>query len=409
MVLQVRIVPNLRNFYTRMQAAYLISGLRSPVGKASKGAFRFLRPDVLATQVLKGLLLQFPQIESQEIDDLIVGNAVPEAEQGMQMGRMIALQALGVQVPGFLVNRYCGSGLEAIAIAAARISTGQAQCILAGGTESMSLVPTTGVKMALEYGLSLDHPDYYLSMGLTAEEVAIKYNISREAQDEFAYQSHQKAISAQEKKVYAKEILPVIIESVELNESGKRVVNTYQISQDEGPRADTSVEVLAKLKPVFSAKGSVTAGNASQTSDGAAFVMVASEAFVKKHNLTPMARFCGYSVAGVEPSIMGMGPVKAVPKVLSQTGLNLSDIGLIELNEAFASQSIAVINELNLDSNITNIHGGAIAIGHPLACTGARLTLHLMHQLKEKSSRYGLITACVGGGQGVAGIIESLK
>ncbi len=392
-----------------MQSAYLVSGLRSPVGKAGKGAFRFLRPDQLATQVIKGLLNRFPAVSAQEIDDLIVGNAVPEAEQGMQMGRMIALQALGVEVPGFIVNRYCGSGLEAIAIASARITAGQADCIIAGGTESMSLVPTTGVKMALEYGLSLYHPDYYLSMGLTAEEVAGKYGISREEQDSFSFQSHQKALNAQANGVYTEEILPIEVESVEINSLGKRLVKTTVYKSDEGPRAETSIEALKKLKPVFAAKGSVTAGNSSQTSDGAAFVMVASESFVNRHNLMPMARFTGYSVAGIEPAIMGMGPVKAVPKVLKQTGLNLNDIGLIELNEAFASQSIAVMHKLNLNPEITNIHGGAIAIGHPLACTGARLTLHLMHQLKAQKQRYGLITACVGGGQGVAGIIESLN
>jgi acetyl-CoA acyltransferase len=364
--------------------AYIVAGYRSAVGKASKGGFRFTRPDDLGAEVIKYLLKKIPNLDPTRVDDVIVGNAVPEAEQGMQMGRYVALLALPKNVSGITINRYCGSGVEAIAMAAARIHAGMADCIIAGGTESMSMVPTMGWKTALNYDIAHSNPDYYLSMGLTAEQVAKDFNISREKQDEFAFQSHQKALNAQKEK-------------------------HTTISQDEGPRADTTLEALMKLKPVFAAGGSVTAGNSSQTSDGAAFVMVMSEKMVNELGLTPIARMLSYATAGVDPRVMGIGPVAAIPIALKQAGLKLSDIEQIELNEAFAAQALAVIQEVGINPEIVNPNGGAIALGHALGSTGARLSVQLFNEMKRRNQKYGMVTACVGGGQGVAGIYELLN
>jgi len=391
-----------------MQEAYIVAGYRTAVAKAKRGGFRFYRPDDLAIDVIKGLLASVPQVDKSLVDDVIVGNAVPEAEQGLQVGRIIAARAIGFDVPGMTVNRYCASGLETIAIATAKIRTGLADCIIAGGTESMSLVPTAGWKTVPAYSIAKDEPDYYLSMGLTAEAVAKEYNVSREDQDEFSYHSHRKAINAIEKGFFKDGILPIEIEQVYLDEKGKKATKKYTVDTDEGPRADTSIEVLAKLKPAFAAGGMVTAGNSSQTSDGAAFVLVMSERLVKQLNLQPIGRLVACASAGVHPRIMGIGPVAAIPKVLKQSGMNLSQIDLIELNEAFASQSIAVIREAGLNPEIVNINGGAIALGHPLGCTGAKLTIQNLHDLKRTGKKYGMITACVGGGQGIAGIVERL-
>ncbi len=387
--------------------AYIIDGLRSAVGKAGKGGFRMTRPDDLAAEVIKQLLAKFPSVNPEEIDDLIVGNAVPEAEQGMQMGRWISILAgLPKSVGGMVINRYCGSGLEAIAIASAKIHAGQADCILAGGTESMSLVPTVGFKTALNYAISSQHPEYYLNMGLTAEEVAKQFNISRERQDEFSYKSHLKALAAQAAHKFEAEIAPVEVSETYIDENMKRKTRSWIVSKDEGPRADTTLEALGKLKTVFSAKGTVTAGNSSQTSDGAAFVLVVSEAFMKKHNLDPIGRLLGYTAVGVEPAIMGIGPVAAVPKALKIAGLSLNEIQTIELNEAFASQALAVIDKLEINPELVNPNGGAIALGHPLGCSGAKLSIQLLNELKRNKGKYGIVTACVGGGQGVAGILE---
>lgn len=391
-----------------MQEAYIVAGYRTAVAKAKRGGFRFYRPDDLAVDVIKGLLATVPQLEAKRVDDVIVGNAVPEAEQGLQVGRIIAARALGFDVPGVTVNRYCASGLETIAIATAKIRMGMADCIVAGGTESMSLVPTAGWKTVPAYSIAKDDPDYYLSMGLTAEAVAKEYAISREAQDEFSYKSHQKAISAISNGYFKNGILPISIEETYLDEKGKKQKRNYTVDTDEGPRADTSIEALAKLKPAFAANGCVTAGNSSQTSDGAAFVIVMSEKMVNELGLKPIGRLVGSAVAGVHPRIMGIGPVAAIPKVLKQTGMNLSQIDLIELNEAFASQSLAVIREVGLDPSKVNINGGAIALGHPLGCTGCKLTIQNLHDMKRLNKKYGMVTACVGGGQGIAGIIENL-
>jgi acetyl-CoA acyltransferase len=391
-----------------MQEAYIVAGYRTAVAKAKRGGFRFYRPDDLAVDVIKGLLASVPQLEAKRVDDVIVGNAVPEAEQGLQVGRIIAARALGFDVPGMTVNRYCASGLETIAIATAKIRMGMADCIVAGGTESMSLVPTAGWKTVPAYSIAKDEPDYYLSMGLTAEAVAKEYDISREAQDEFSYNSHQKAINAISNGYFKNGILPITVEETYLDEEGKKQKRNYTVDTDEGPRADTSKEALAKLKPAFAANGCVTAGNSSQTSDGSAFVIVMSEKMVKELGLKPIGRLVGSAVAGVHPRIMGIGPVAAIPKVLKQTGMNLSQIDLIELNEAFASQSLAVIREAGLDPSKVNINGGAIALGHPLGCTGCKLTIQNLHDMKRLNKKYGMITACVGGGQGIAGIIENL-
>ncbi|MEO7394614.1 MAG: acetyl-CoA C-acyltransferase [Chitinophagaceae bacterium] len=391
-----------------MQEAYIIAGYRSAVGKAKRGGFRFYRPDDLAVDVIKGLMSSVPQLEAKRVDDVIVGNAVPEAEQGLQFGRIISARALGIDVAGVTVNRYCASGLETIAIATAKIRMGMADCIIAGGTESMSLVPTAGWKTVPAYSIAKEDPDYYLSMGLTAEAVAKDFNISREAQDEFSYNSHQKAINAISNGHFKTGILPVNVEEVYLDTKGKKQTRNYVMETDEGPRADTSIEALAKLKPAFAAGGVVTAGNSSQTSDGAAFVIVMGEKMMNELGLKPIGRLVSCAVAGVHPRIMGIGPVAAIPKALKQAGMNLSQIDLIELNEAFASQSLAVIREAGLDPSKVNINGGAIALGHPLGCTGCKLTVQVLNDMKRLNKKYGMVSACVGGGQGIAGIIENL-
>ncbi|WP_126244942.1 acetyl-CoA C-acyltransferase [Chitinophaga rhizosphaerae] len=391
-----------------MQDAFIVAGYRTAVTKSKRGGFRFYRPDDLAVDVIKGLLGSVPQLDPNRVDDLIVGNAVPEAEQGLQIGRMISVRALGIDVPGMTVNRYCASGLETIAIATAKIRSGQADCIIAGGTESMSLVPTAGWKTVPAYSVATTNPDYYLSMGLTAEAVAKEYKVSREEQDQFSLQSHLKAINAIQNGYFKPGILPITVEDVYVNEKGRKQTKSWVVDTDEGPRADTSIDALAKLKPVFAAGGSVTAGNSSQTSDGAAFVIVMGEKMVKELNLQPIGRLVACASAGVHPRIMGIGPVAAVPKVLRQAGKSLGDIDLVELNEAFASQSIAVIRELGMDPGIVNINGGAIALGHPLGCTGTKLTIQLLNDMQRLNKKYGIVTACVGGGQGIAGIIENL-
>ncbi len=388
--------------------AYIVAGYRTAVGKAKRGGFRFYRPDDLAIEVIKGLMSSIPQLEPGRVDDVIVGNAVPEAEQGLQVGRIIAARALGIATPGMTVNRYCASGLETIAIASAKIRSGMADCIIAGGTESMSLVPASGWKTVPSYSIASEAPDYYLNMGLTAEAVAKDFNINRQAQDEFSYNSHRKAIEAISKGYFKEGILPIDVEEIYLDEKGKKQKRNFVVDTDEGPRADTSLEALNKLKPVFAAGGSVTAGNASQTSDGAAFVVVMSEKLMNELQLQPIGRLVASAVAGVDPRIMGIGPVAAIPKALNQAGKNLGDIDLIELNEAFASQALAVIQEANLDPDKVNINGGAIALGHPLGCTGTKLTIQVLGDLKRLNKRYGMVTACVGGGQGIAGIIERL-
>lgn len=392
------------------QQAYIVAGYRTAVGKAPRGVFRFTRPDDLAADVIKHLVASVPALDPVRVDDVIVGNAVPEAEQGLQMGRLISLLALPINVPGLIVNRYCGSGVETIAMAVGKITAGMADCIIAGGTESMSMVPTVGWKTVPNYKLAVKHPDYSIGMGLTAEAVAKDYNISRQDQDEFSYQSHQKAIKAIAAGKFKNSIVPITVEETYLDQaSGKKKTRSYVVDTDEGPRADTSLEALARLRPVFAANGSVTAGNSSQTSDGAAFVIVMSERLVKELNLEPIARMVTYASEGVEPRIMGMGPIKAVPKALRQAGMKLEDIDLFELNEAFACQSLAVVRELGIDTEKLNVNGGAIALGHPLGCSGAKLSIQLFDELRERGQKYGIVTACVGGGQGVAGIYELLK
>jgi acetyl-CoA acyltransferase len=391
-----------------MQEAYIVAGYRTAVTKSKRGGFRFYRPDDLAIDVINGLMASVPQLEASRVDDVIVGNAVPEAEQGLQFGRIIAAKALGIEVPGVTVNRYCASGLETIAIATAKIRTGMADCIIAGGTESMSLVPTAGWKTVPAYSIAKDEPDYYLSMGLTAEAVAKEYNISRADQDAFALHSHQKAKKAIDEGYFKSGILPVNIEQVYVDEKNKRKTKSFTIDTDEGVRADTTLEALAKLRPAFAQTGSVTAGNSSQTSDGAAFVIVMGEKMVNELGLKPIGRLVNCVSAGVHPRIMGIGPVAAIPKVLKQANMNLNDIDLIELNEAFASQALAVIRKLELSNDIVNINGGAIALGHPLGCTGCKLTVQILNDMKRLNKKYGMVTACVGGGQGVAGIIENI-
>lgn len=390
--------------------AYIIAGYRSAVGKAPKGGLRFTRPDDLAAEVIKYMFTQVPQLDPVRVDDVIVGNAVPEAEQGMQMGRYVALLSLPKSVPGLTINRYCGSGLEAIALAAAKINAGFADCIVAGGTESMSMVPVMGWKTALNYGIAQSNPDYYLSMGLTAEQVSKQFNVSREAQDQFAYASHQKAIAAQKEGKFTSQIVPITVKETYFDaNAGKKKTKEYVVAADEGPRADTSFEALSKLRPVFAADGCVTAGNSSQTSDGAAFAIVMSEKMVNELGLKPIARMMAYASAGVEPRIMGIGPVAAVPIALKQAGLQLGDIDLIELNEAFAAQALAVMKELDINPEIVNPNGGAIALGHALGSTGARLSVQLFNEMRLRQHKYGMVTACVGGGQGVAGIYEFLN
>lgn len=392
-----------------MQEAYMVAGFRTAVAKSKKGGFRFYRPDDLAIEVIKGLVATVPQLDVKRIDDVIVGNAVPEAEQGLQFGRMISAKALGIEIPGITINRYCASGLESIAMATAKIRTGMAECIIAGGTESMSLVPTAGWKTVPSYAIAKDEPDYYLSMGLTAEAVAKEFKVSREEQDVFALSSHKKALHAIENGFFKPGILPITVEEIYLNEKGKKAMRKYVVDTDEGVRADTTIEALAKLKPAFAIGGSVTAGNSSQTSDGAAFVIVMSERMSNELNLKPIGRLVNCASAGVHPRIMGIGPVAAVPKVLKQANMHLNEIDLIELNEAFASQSLAVIRELNLNNDIVNINGGAIALGHPLGCTGCKLTVQILNDMKRLNKKYGMVTACVGGGQGIAAIIENIQ
>ncbi|MCH7414578.1 acetyl-CoA C-acyltransferase [Belliella sp. R4-6] len=389
--------------------AYIVNGYRSAVGKAKKGGFRFYRPDDLASDVIKHLVANTPGLENKMVDDLIVGNAIPEGEQGMQMGRMISLLALGIENPGFIINRYCGSGLEAIALAVGKIKAGMADCIIAGGTESMSLLPMMGYKTALNWKIASETPDYYLSMGLTAEELAKEYDITREQADEFSVKSHDKALAAIAAGKFKDEIVPIEVEETYLDENGKRKTRKFTVDTDEGPRKGTSLEGLSNLRPAFKQGGQVTAGNSSQTSDGAAFVVVMSERMVKELNLEPIARLMSYSVAGVEPRIMGIGPKEAVPKALKQAGLTLNDIDLIELNEAFAAQGLAVMKSLDMNPDIVNVNGGAVALGHPLGCTGAKLSVQLFSELRRQNKKHGLVTACVGGGQGVAGVFELLK
>jgi acetyl-CoA acyltransferase len=389
--------------------AYIVAGYRTAVGKAPRGLFRFMRADELGAAVIKHLVAQFPQLDQELIDDVIVGNATPEAEQGLNVGRMISLMGLNtVKVPGMTVNRYCSSGLETIAIAASKIHAGIADCIIAGGVETMSPIPFGGWRIVPNAKVSKEHPDWYWGMGLTAEAVANDYKISREDQDLFAYHSHQKAIAALESNRFANDIVPIEVEEIFLDEKEKRQVKKTVVSQDEGPRKDTSVEALAKLKPVFDAMGSVTAGNSSQTSDGAAFVMIVSERMLKQLNVKPIAQLKSYHVAALEPRVMGVGPIYAVPGALKRAGLSLNDINLWELNEAFASQSVAVVRELGIDPSVVNVNGGAIALGHPLGCTGAKLTVQIMNELQKRNQKYGVVTMCVGTGQGAAGVFEML-
>lgn len=392
-----------------MKQAYIIKGFRTAVGKAPKGSLRFTRPDVMAATVIEKLMEAVPQLDKNRIDDLIVGNAMPEAEQGLNVARLISLMGLNTdQVPGVTVNRYCASGSEAIAIASAKIQTGMADCIIAGGTESMSYIPMGGYKPVPESDMAKSNPDYYWGMGYTAEEVANQFKISREEQDEFAFHSHEKALKANESGTFKDQIVPIPVEYNYLDENQKMQTKKYDFSVDEGPRAGTSIEALAKLRPVFANGGSVTAGNSSQMSDGAAFVIVMSEEMVKELGLEPEARLVAYAAAGVEPRIMGMGPLYAIPKALKQAGMKLEDIELIELNEAFASQSVALKKELNLNPDILNVNGGAIALGHPLGCTGTKLTVQLLDEMRKRGNKYGMVTMCVGTGQGAASIFELL-
>src|SRR5580658_8941485 len=389
-----------------MQTAYIVAGYRTAVGRSKRGGFRFYRPEDLAVDVIKGLLASVPELDAQLVDDVIVGNAVPEAEQGLQVGRIIANKAIGEWAAGVTVNRYCGSGLEAISIATAKIQMGMADCMIAGGTESMSLVPTAGWRTMPNYDYAKANGDYYLSMGLTAEQVAQDYKVTREDQDAFSLRSHQRALNAIKEGYFKEGILPIKVKEVYVNEKNRRAEREYIVDTDEGPRADTSLEVLAKLPAVFAQGGSVTAGNSSQTSDGAAFTIVMSEQLMNQLGLKPLGRLVNCAAAGVDPRIMGIGPIKAVPKVLKQAGMTLNDIDLVELNEAFASQSLAVIRTLGMNEDIVNINGGAISLGHPLGCTGAKLTIQILADLKRLNKKYDIVTACIGGGQGIAGIIE---
>jgi acetyl-CoA acyltransferase len=389
--------------------AYIIAALRSPVGKAPKGSFRFLRTDDLAAQVIRQLMAQVPNLDKERIDDLIVGNAMPEAEQGLNFARLISLLALDTdKVPGVTVNRYCASGLETIAMASAKIHAGLADCIIAGGAESMSLIPMGGWRIIPNADVAIKNPDWYWGMGLTAEAVANEYKVSREDQDAFALKSHQKAIAAIKEGKFNSGIAPITVDEVFLDANGKRQTKSFIMNTDEGPRADTNAEALAKLKPVFAANGSVTAGNSSQTSDGAAFCIVVSERMLKELNVQPIARLVSYGVAGVPPRIMGIGPVAAIPKALKLAGMNLNQMDLIELNEAFASQSLAVQRELGINPEVCNVNGGAIALGHPLGCSGAKLSVQIFNELKARKGKYGMVTMCVGTGQGAAGIFEML-
>jgi acetyl-CoA acyltransferase len=389
--------------------AYIVAGYRSAVGKSGKGVFRFTRPDDLASEVIKHLMAQVPALEAERVDDVIVGNATPEAEQGLNIGRMISLLGLNTyKVPGVTINRYCSSGLESIAMADAKIKAGQADCIIAGGVECMSPIPFGGWKIVPNYDVTKANPDYYWGMGLTAEAVANEYHISREDQDLFSFNSHQKAVNAIKSGAFKDDIVPILVKETYLDDKEKKKNREYTVDTDEGPRAETTLEALAKLKPVFHVKGSVTAGNASQTSDGAAFVLVVSGKLLKELNLTPIARLVSYAVAGVEPRIMGIGPVAAIPKALDRAGLNLQDIQQIELNEAFAAQALAVVRTLGINPAIVNVNGGAIALGHPLGCTGAKLSVQLFNEMRRRDQKYGMVSMCVGTGQGAAGIFELL-
>lgn len=389
--------------------AYIVTGYRTAVGKAGRGGFRFYRPDDLAANVIKHIMKETPQLDPARIDDVIVGNATPEAEQGLNVGRMISLMGLNTdKVPGVTVNRYCSSGLETIAMASAKINAGMADCIIAGGVESMSVMAMGGWRIVPNPKVGKENPTWYWGMGLTAEAVAEQFKISREDQDAFAVKSHEKALAAIASGRFKDDIVPIEVEHIYLDQNEKRQVNKYIVDTDEGPRKGTTIEALARLRPVFANGGSVTAGNASQTSDGAAFTLVMSERMVKELGLEPVARLASYSVVGVEPRIMGIGPVEAIPAAIKQAGLKLNDINLFELNEAFASQSLAVIRETGINPAIVNVNGGAISLGHPLGCTGAKLTVQIMNELKKRNEKYGIVTMCVGTGQGAAGVIERL-
>jgi acetyl-CoA acyltransferase len=392
-----------------MNTSYIVAGFRSAIGKAPRGAFRFVRPDDLGIEVIKHLVASIPNLDKTLIDDVIVGNATPEAEQGLNIARMISLMGLDTyKVPGMTINRYCSSGLESIAIADAKIKAGYADCIIAGGVETMSTIPFGGWKIIPNYDIAKNHADYYWGMGLTAEAVANDFKISREDQDLFGYNSHQKAMNAIKNGLFKDDIVPIKVSETYLDANEKKKTRESVVDTDEGPRADTNLEALGKLKPVFHAKGVVTAGNSSQTSDGAAFVMLMSEKMVKQLGIKPIARMVSYAVAGVEPRIMGIGPIDAIPKALKMANLTQNDINLIELNEAFASQSLAVVRELGINPEIVNVNGGAIALGHPLGCTGAKLSVQIFNELKRRNQKYGMVTMCVGTGQGAAGIFEML-
>ena len=391
-----------------MKTTYIVSAHRTAVGKAPRGLFRFKRPDELAAETIEYMMSNLPDFDVTMIDDVLIGNAMPEAEQGLNMARLISLMGLKTNdVPGVTVNRYCASGIETIALGAAKIQSGMADCVIAGGVESMSYIPMGGFKPAPDYKAAKQgNEDYYWGMGLTAEAVANQFHISREDQDAFAYASHQKALKAQKNGAFDNQIVPITIDETYIDDNGKKATRTYTVDRDEGPRADTSLEALAKLRPVFANNGSVTAGNSSQTSDGAAVLLMMTEEMVNKHNLTPIARLVSYATAGVPPKIMGIGPVAAIPKALDQASLKLKDIDQIELNEAFAAQSIAVIRELDINPEIVNVNGGAIALGHPLGCTGTKLSVQLFDEMKKRNQKYGMVTMCVGTGQGAAGIYE---
>jgi len=390
--------------------AYIVKGFRTAVGKAPRGIFRFTRPDELAAATVKHLVDAIPELDVNRIDDVIVGNATPEAEQGLNIGRMISLMGLDTdKVPGMTVNRYCSSGLETIALASAKINAGMADCIIAGGVETMSPIPFGGWRVVPNADVSAKNPSWYWGMGNTAEEVARRYKVTREEQDEFAFNSHNKALNAIDTGLFKEDIVPIEVEEIFLDQNEKRQVHKFTVDTDEGPRRGTNMDALARLHPVFAAGGSVTAGNSSQTSDGAAFVMVMSEKMVRELNLEPVAQLLSYHVAGLEPSVMGMGPVYAAPKAIEKAGLKLQDIQQFELNEAFASQSVAVMNELGLNPDIVNVNGGAIALGHPLGCTGAKLSVQLFNEMRRRKQRYGMVTMCVGTGQGAAGVYEFLK
>lgn len=391
-----------------MKTTYIVSAHRTAVGKAPRGLFRFKRPDELAAETIEYMMSNLPDFDVTTIDDVLIGNAMPEAEQGLNMARLISLMGLKTNdVPGVTVNRYCASGIETIALGAAKIQSGMADCVIAGGVESMSYIPMGGFKPAPDYKAAKQgNEDYYWGMGLTAEAVANQFHISREDQDAFAYASHQKALKAQKSGAFDNQIVPITIDETYIDDNGKKATRTYTVDRDEGPRADTSLEALATLRPVFANKGSVTAGNSSQTSDGAAVLLMMTEEMVNKHNLNPIARLVSYATAGVPPKIMGIGPVAAIPKALDQASLKLKDIDQIELNEAFAAQSIAVIRELDINPEIVNVNGGAIALGHPLGCTGTKLSVQLFDEMKKRNQKYGMVTMCVGTGQGAAGIYE---